>query len=107
MNKFGEILFLAGAAAANSESAAHRAIAVRDTGELGTDWTADLPNSKAQLVEAIVATIRALAAAPSPEFRKPIAQALRELVRAGRTPLPRPVVKHRGEPRCWWLEAEQ
>jgi hypothetical protein len=50
-----------------------------------------------------VATVHALAAAPSPEWRDAIVVALRQLVIAGRTPVPRPAAMPRPEPRrsCW------
>lgn len=107
MNRFGELLYLAGAAAANSDSAAHRAIACRDIDALGQAWTGTLPNAQARLTCAIVSTVHALAAAPSQETRAPIAKALRELVNAGRTPPPRRPAMRRPEPRRYWIEADR
>jgi len=115
---FGELLYLAGAAAANWESQIHRAVACRDIDALGQQWTAALPNSKAELVGAIVATMHALVAAPSTEWRESIAKALRELVRAGRTPMPSPIrpkdivaklttlSEEHPARRPWWLDKE-
>lgn len=107
MSRFRETLIIAGAAAANPNSATHRAIACRDVDRLGRGWTGDLPNAKAQLAEAIISTIHALAAAPTPEHRLPIATALRDLVAAGRVPMPRSLAPMRHEPRRWWLEEDR
>lgn len=107
MNHFGELLRLSGAAAANAGSATHRAIACRDVDALGLAWTEPLPNAKAQLAAAIVSTVHALAAAPSAEHRTLVAKALRELVIAGRTPLPRPAATPRPEPRRYWIEVDR
>jgi hypothetical protein len=106
MNHFGELLHLAGVAAANAESYAHRAIACRDVDALGLAWTGDLPNVKAQLAGAIVAAVHALAAAPTPEYRQPIAKALHELVIVGRMPMPRPNSSRQREPHRWWTETD-
>ena len=54
MATFGELLRLAGAAAANANSPTHRAGAVRDVDRLGSAWTARLSTSRANLAEAIV-----------------------------------------------------
>jgi hypothetical protein len=107
VNNFGEFLHLAGAAAANSDSSVHRAIACRDIDALGQAWTGALPTCKAELAGAIVATVHALAAAPSPEHRRLIASALRDLIGAARTPMPRPAGMPRHEPRRYWIEADQ
>jgi hypothetical protein len=107
MNHFGELLRLAGAAAANANSATHRAIACRDVDALGLAWTAPLPNAKAQLAAAIVSTVHALAAAPCAEHRCLVAKALRELVAAGRTPMPRQAATLRFAPRRYWLEVDR
>src|SRR4051812_38989250 len=98
--EFGQLLFVAGAAAANFNSATHRAIACRDVDALGQEWCGSLPKIKAEIVGAIIGTVHALAAAPTSDVRAPIAAALRSLVAAGRTPdPPRPVSAER---RHWW-----
>jgi len=113
MNRFDQLLHVAGAAAANSESATHRAIACRGVDAMGQDWTATLAGWRAELAGAIIPAVHALAAAPSPGIRQPIARALAELVRAGRTlpPARQPIPAAPSTPpipaRLYWVEAER
>jgi hypothetical protein len=107
MNHLTPLLHLAGAAAANSNSAVHRAVGDRDIDALGLKWTCTLPNSEGRLAAAIVSSVRALAAASTKQHRDEIAIALRHLVMAGRIPLPRPRSPQCLNPRRYRVEVDQ
>jgi len=105
---FGELLHLAGAAAANADSPTHRAIAVRDIDRLGTAWTGYLPTAKANIADAIIATVHALAGATCAPSRCALVASIRQLVTAARTEQPMPTPRRvAGEPRRYWIEADQ
>lgn len=107
MSAFGELLHIAGGAAANSSSSTLVGISCREADLLGKEWMAYLPNAKAQLAEAIISAIHALVAAPTPELRTQVGKGLRELVIAGRSPIAFPQLQQRtSEPRRYWIEAD-
>ena len=90
-------------------SSTHRAAACKDVDRLGLDWSDALSNGKAQIVEAIITTVHALAAASDPNSRTCIGRALKELVGAARhengaVARRTPVV---AEPRRYWVEHDQ
>jgi hypothetical protein len=102
---FGELLHQAGVAAANADSARHRAICCRTVDAAARELPPDLPAAKASLAEALIGAVHALASAPSSAHRDQIAAALSALVRAGRMPLPAAVPIGKCEPRrLYWME---
>jgi len=105
---FGELLRLAGAAAANANSPTHRAFAVRDIDRLGTAWTGGLSNGRANLAEALIAAIKSLAGATTAEARTAIANSISQLVAAARAE-PASTRRHRAitEPRRFWIEMDR
>jgi len=108
MAVFGELLRIAGGTAANANSATHRASAARDIARMGTAWTGDLSNGRANLAEALIAAIKSLAGATTAEARTAIANSISQLVAAARAE-PAAMRHQRAitEPRRYWLERER
>jgi hypothetical protein len=97
------LLFEAGAAAANSKSAAHRISAAREVSQFDLDDLTSVGEGRGHLALAIREAVISLALVGDADARTATAEAIRALVRAARTE-PRRRDVEPSEPRRYWVD---